>query len=157
MVMRKDCHMRVDQKRSEALARQRSVSRRQFLQIGGFGSLGLTLPTLLRAEEDRASRGSADGHAVTSPIRSCILIFYYGGPSHIDTYDMKPNAPAEVRGPFGSIASSVPGLRICEHMPLTAPVMDRVAIIRSMHRVLRNHAPKRRVFGNPEKMTERFI
>jgi uncharacterized protein DUF1501 len=106
--------MRVDQKRLEALARQRSVIRRQILRIGGFGSLGLTLPALLRAEaEGRVSRGSADGHAVTSPIRSCILIFYYGGPSHIDTYDMKPNAPAEVRGPFGSIASSVPGLRIC--------------------------------------------
>ncbi len=74
MVMRKDCYMRVDQKRLEALARQRSVSRRQFLQIGGFGSLGLTLPELLRAEaEGRASRGSADGHALTAPIRSCIL------------------------------------------------------------------------------------
>jgi hypothetical protein len=132
--------MRADQKRPEELARQRKVSRRHCLQIGGFGSLGLTLPALLRAEaEGGASRGRADGHAVTSPIRSCILIFYYGGPSHIDMYDMKPNAPAEVRGPFSSIASSVPGLRICEHMPFTARVMDRVAIIRSMHHPMTNH------------------
>ena len=79
------------------------------------------------------------GPAVTSPIRSCILIFHYGGPSHIDTFDMKPNAPAEIRGQFGSIATSVPGLRVCEHLPRTARLMDRLAIIRSMHHPMTNH------------------
>lgn len=73
------------------------------------------------------------------PIRSCILIFHYGGPSHIDTFDMKPNAPAEIRGQFGSIATSVPGLRVCEHMAHTARVMDRLAVIRSMHHPMTNH------------------
>jgi len=73
------------------------------------------------------------------PIRSCILIFHYGGPSHIDTFDMKPNAPAEIRGQFGSIATSVPGLRVCEHLPQTARVMDRLAIVRSMHHPMTNH------------------
>ena len=76
---------------------------------------------------------------MASPIRSCILIFYYGGPSHIDTFDMKPNAPAEIRGQFGSIATSVPGLRVCEHLPQTARVMDRLAIVRSMHHPMTNH------------------
>ena len=51
------------------------------------------------------------------PIKTCILMFYYGGPSHHDTWDMKPNAPPEVRGEFKSIATSVPGMRICEHLP----------------------------------------
>jgi len=73
------------------------------------------------------------------PIRSCILIFHYGGPSHIDTFDMKPKAPAEIRGQFGSIATRVPGLRICEHLPYTARVMDRLAVIRSMHHPMTNH------------------
>ena len=114
---------------------QHRLSRRQLLRIGGVGSLGLTLPGLLRAEaEGTAPRGSAAG-----PIRSCILIFYYGGPSHIDTFDMKPNAPAEIRGQFGSIATSVPGLRVCEHLPHTARVMDRLAIVRSMHHPMTNH------------------
>jgi hypothetical protein len=67
------------------------------------------------------------------------LVFYYGGPSHIDTFDMKPNAPAEIRGQFASIATSAPGLRICEHLPHTARVMDRVAVVRSMHHPMTNH------------------
>ena len=66
-------------------------------------------------------------------------MFYYGGPSHIDTVDMKPKAPAEVRGEFGSIATSAPGLRVCEHMPHTARVMDRLAVIRAMHHPMTNH------------------
>ena len=65
--------------------------------------------------------------------------FHYGGPSHIDTFDMKPNAPAEIRGQFSSIATSVPGLRICEHLPHTARVMNHVAIVRSMHHPMTNH------------------
>ncbi len=127
--------MRIDHEEARARARHHRLSRRQLLRIGGVGSLGLTLPGLLQAEaEGTAPRGSAAG-----PIRSCILIFYYGGPSHIDTFDMKPNAPAEIRGQFGSIATSVPGLRVCEHLPHTARVMDRLAIVRSMHHPMTNH------------------
>ena len=94
------------------------MSRRQLLRVGRLGSFGLTLPALLRAEARGAPlKEEKSVPAALRPIRSCILVFYYGGPSHIDTYDMKPNAPAEIRGQFGSIATSVPGVRVCEHLP----------------------------------------
>jgi hypothetical protein len=116
------------------------LSRRQLLWTGGLGSLGLTLPGLLRAEAKAVTTESATrAGRVARPIRSCILVFYYGGPSHIDTFDMKPNAPSEIRGQFGSIATSVPGSRVCEHLPCTAKVMDRLAVIRSMHHPMTNH------------------
>ena len=117
-----------------------SFSRRWLLQIGGLGSLGLTLPRLLRAEADQPLPAQIQKvTGVARPIRSCILIFHYGGPSHIDLYDMKPNAPAEIRGQFSSIATSVPGIRVCEHLAQTARVMDRLAIVRSMHHPMTNH------------------
>src|SRR5689334_10796855 len=110
------------------MTEHRGSTRRRLLQVGGLGALGLTLPGLLRAEAARGAEEGASGPVRgPAPIRSCILVFYYGGPSHLDTYDMKPNAPAEVRGPFGSIATSAPGLRVCEHLPHTARVMDRLA------------------------------
>ncbi len=115
-------------------------SRRHFIRIGGLASLGLTLPKLLRAEADGISRhNSGRFQGKTRPIRSCILIFHYGGPSHVDTFDMKPNAPAEIRGQFRSIATNVPGLRICELLPHTAHVMNHVAVVRSMHHPMTNH------------------
>jgi hypothetical protein len=111
-------------------------NRRRLLQIGSLGSLGLTLGHLLKAE---AGEGRTGHRAKSASIRSCMLIFYYGGPSHIDTVDMKPKAPKEIRGAFDSIATSVPNLRVCEHMPATARVMDRLAIVRSMHHPMTNH------------------
>lgn len=72
-------------------------------------------------------------------IRSCILVFHYGGPSHLDTFDPKPKAPAEVRGQYATIATAVPGIRVCEHLPLTARIMDRLALVRSVHHPMRNH------------------
>ncbi len=115
------------------------MNRRQLLRVGGLGSLGLSLSGLLRAEaEGQAARGTT-ATGVAAPIRSCILIFHYGGPSHIDTFDMKPKAPAEIRGQFGSIATSTPGLQICEHLPQTARLMDRLAVVRSMHHPMTNH------------------
>src|SRR5437899_906933 len=104
--------MRIDRNRVWSRDPHRRLSRRRLLRIGGLGSLGLTLPALLKAEGP-AGRGPSG----TAPIRSCILLFHYGGPSHIDTVDMKPKAPAAVRGEFGSIATSVPGLRVCAHLP----------------------------------------
>ncbi len=118
------------------MTKDQTLSRRRLLEIGGLGSLGLTLPGLLRAEGEGTI---ASGRGGAKPIRSCILLFYYGGPSHIDTVDMKPRAPAQVRGEFGSIATNVPGMRVCEHLPHTATVMDRLAIIRSMHHPMTNH------------------
>ena len=127
--------MRVEQEQARMC-----LSRRQLLRIGGLGSLGLSLPQLLRAEAEAVKAESSKGaNGTVQPIRSCILIFYYGGPSHIDTFDMKPNAPAEIRGQFGSIATSVPGTHVCEHLPHTAKMMNCLAVIRSMHHPMTNH------------------
>ncbi len=123
----------------EPMNEQRGSSRRRLLKVGGLGALGLTLPGLLRAEAAQGGEGRGASARGLAPIRSCILVFYYGGPSHIDTVDMKPKAPAEVRGEFGSIATSAPGLRVCEHLPHTARVMDRLAMIRAMHHPMTNH------------------
>lgn len=107
------------------------LGRRRLLRIGGLGALGLSLPRLLQAETEAPSK--------SQPIKSCILVFFYGGPSHLDTWDYKPNAPREVRGEFASIASSVPGIRVGEHMPHLAKVVDRLAVVRSMHHPMTNH------------------
>jgi hypothetical protein len=113
------------------------LGRRRLLQLGGLGCLGLSLPRLFQAQAAQAARPVAPQTATR--IQSCILIFYYGGPSHLDMFDMKPHAPAEVRGEFKPIATTVPGLRISEHLPRTARVMHKVALIRSMHHAMRNH------------------
>jgi uncharacterized protein (DUF1501 family) len=117
-------------------------SRRWFLQTGLAGVAGLSLPELLRCRALGKSKGS-DRKAV-------ILIWLSGGPSHIDTWDPKPHAPSEVRGPFTSIATRVPGVRVCEHLPLQARIMDRLAIIRSVDcRSSTDHYPAPMQAGNP--------
>ena len=108
-------------------------SRRHFLQMG---CLGLSLPHLLQARAVQAARPSK---TTKKPIQACVLIFYYGGPSHLETWDLKPNAPREVRGEFRPIATSVPGLHIGEYLPRMAKVMHKVALVRSMHHGMRNH------------------
>src|ERR1700731_4784064 len=92
------------------------IGRRDLLRIGGLALLGLDLPGLFRAE--MAAATPSPKQSSTTRLKSCILIFCNGGPSHIDTFDMKPDAPAEVRGEFRSIATSVPGRRVCEHLPM---------------------------------------
>jgi Protein of unknown function (DUF1501) len=109
------------------------VSRRSLFRMGGLGALGFQLDRMLCS----ASAGSVSG--ARPAVRSCILIFYYGGPSHLDTWDMKPLAPREVRGAFRAIATNVPGLQISEHLPHCARVMDRVAIVRGLHHPMTNH------------------
>jgi hypothetical protein len=101
------------------------VSRRNFLQIGAFGSL--TLADMLRA---RAAQPANDPHRTRS--KSVVMIYLPGGPSHIDMYDLKPEAPAEFRGEFKPIATNVPGIQISEHFPLQARMMDKLAIVRSI-------------------------
>lgn len=113
------------------------VPRRRLLQLAGRGYLGLNLGGLLRAEAAQADRPMPSDRKTR--IRSCILIFYYGGPSHIDTWDMKPDAPAEVRGEFKPIATSVPGLQVCEHLPRLARLMHKVTLVRAMHHQNRLH------------------
>ncbi|MBC8353840.1 MAG: DUF1501 domain-containing protein [Planctomycetes bacterium] len=74
-----------------------------------------------------------------SPIRSCIFLMHYGGPSHLDTWDMKVEAPAEIHGEYQPIATNVPGRVVCEHLPMMSRLVDKVAVIRSMHHAMSNH------------------
>ncbi len=99
------------------------VSRREFLKIGALAMGGVGLTDVLRAE---AAAGKRPGH------KAVIMIFLAGGPPHQDTLDLKPDAPAEVRGPFKPIGTNVPGIQICEHLPRLAKMMDRFTIIRSL-------------------------
>jgi hypothetical protein len=115
------------------------VDRRQALQLAG-GAVGLNLAGLWRAQIGQAESGIRE--AVSQPrskIKSCIVVFYYGGPSHLDTYDLKPEAPSDVRGEFRQIATSAPGLFVSEHLPHMSRVMHKVALIRSMHHNNRLH------------------
>ena len=100
------------------------VSRRKLLQVGGLSALGLGLPDLLCAEAANKRRDSR--------VTSCIFIVQYGGCSQVDSFDPKPDAPAELRGPFKTIPTRVPGTRLCEHLPRLAAMSDRLCIIRSM-------------------------
>lgn len=99
------------------------VSRRNFLKIGALGLGGLALPDLLRAE---SSNGIRKNH------KAVIMIFLPGGPSHQDMFDLKMDAPSEIRGEFKPISTSVPGIQICEHLPKLARLVDKTAIIRSI-------------------------
>src|SRR5437870_5201482 len=101
-----------------------AVSRRELLQAGALSLFGLGLPHLVQARTE----------AGTHPVRAkaCILLFMWGGPAHQDTWDMKPDAPVEYRGEFQPIVTTVPGLRICEHLPQLARRAHKLALIRSM-------------------------
>jgi uncharacterized protein (DUF1501 family) len=98
-------------------------TRRDFLRVGGLGALGLTCPGLNPLAAAAPARGE----------RAVILLMLVGGPSQLETWDPKPDAREEVRGPFRSIATAVPGLRISEHLPRMARRMDRLTLIRSLH------------------------
>lgn len=104
------------------------ISRRGFLKIGAFGA-GLTLADMLRS---RAHANTARGTETSSAPKAAIMIYLPGGPSHMDMYDLKPNAPMEYRGEFRPIATNVPGIQICEHFPLQARMFDKLATIRSI-------------------------
>jgi hypothetical protein len=109
------------------------VSRRNFLRIGALGMGGLALPDLLRAEAASQNDSARTTHFSPRPShKAVIMIFLPGGPSHQDIFDLKSDAPREVRGEFQPIATNVPGIQICEHLPLLAKRADKYAIIRSM-------------------------
>jgi hypothetical protein len=107
------------------------INRRQALGIGMLGAAGLTLPRLLELEAAGAIR--------KPNARSCILLHQFGGPSHIDTFDPKPEAPAEIRGPFRVIPTNVPGVRFAEHLPRLARIFDRFAVVRSVNHRASSH------------------
>jgi hypothetical protein len=98
------------------------LSRRSFLRVGGLSALGLSLSTYLRLQ--------AQAPAPARRAINCILLWMQGGPSHHDSFDPKPEAPPEVRGEFGTIPTTLPGVRLAEHLPLLARLTDRYSIIR---------------------------
>jgi hypothetical protein len=107
------------------------LTRRDLLRVGGAGLFGVNLPSILAAEAatDIASPGTAFGNGRA---KSVLFLYLFGGPSQLETFDMKPAAPATIRGPFQSIDSRTPGLRICEHLPKTAAISDRLCVVRTM-------------------------
>src|SRR5687768_12549794 len=120
------------------------ISRREFLRVGGLAFGGLTLADVLR---QRASAAAGSGRN-----KSVIMIWMRGGPSHIDSYDMKPNAPAEIRGEFNPIATNVPGIQLCEYLPRQARIMDKLAIVRGIRsNDLGDHTPHYIVTGFPDR------
>ena len=110
------------------------VSRRTFLRIGGLGMGGLALPQLLRAESEAGGNGRSLGQ------KSVIMIYLPGGPPHQDTFDLKTNAPSEIRGEFKPIPTSVPGTQICELLPLLAKQAHRYTLIRSIADAVDDHS-----------------
>ncbi|MAT15504.1 MAG: hypothetical protein CMJ46_09580 [Planctomyces sp.] len=137
------------------MTRKIKISRRETLQAGAISLLGLnlaslsTLKSLSAAEESHADKGAGQ-------YRSCIFIFLFGGPSQLDLWDMKPDAPAEIRGEFQPVATNVPGIQLCEHLPLMAREMDKFCLLRSMTHKMNVHGPAcseiysgREYFGPP--------
>src|SRR5882762_383706 len=119
------------------------LTRRDFLHVGGLGTLGLC--DFFRAEATAApSPSSSFGKA-----KACILLFPYGSPPQHETFDPKPDAPAEIQGELKAIATSVPGLRIGERLPNIARVMDRVTVVRSMSHPYPQHGVAYAVSGIP--------
>ena len=109
------------------------ASRREFMRVGGLSLFGgMSLPRVLPAA------GRSDGNG---PAKSIIMFNLLGGPAHMDMFDMKPTAPAEVRGEFKPISTSLPGLQICEHMPVLSKWMHRATLIRTYSHTFNSHDP----------------
>jgi hypothetical protein len=122
----------------------KGLTRRDLLCAGGLAFAGLTLADVLRLRAEA-------GRPSTRP-KSVILIWLRGGPSHIDSYDMKPDAPAEIRGEFQPIATNVPGVQLCEYLPRHASIMDKLAIVRGIRsNDLGDHTPHYIITGFPDR------
>jgi hypothetical protein len=117
--------------RIESMSAGQRTPRRTLLQAGAIGALGLSLPQVWQARARAAE--------IKTPLKSVILVWLWGGPSHLDTFDMKPQAPLEYRGPFAPIATKVSGIEICELLPRLSRQADKYAIIRSMHHDSNDH------------------
>ncbi|MEZ0386346.1 MAG: DUF1501 domain-containing protein [Verrucomicrobium sp.] len=114
-------------------ASTRLLSRRSLLRVGGMGLFGMTLPKLIFAEE------AARNPKLIAKAKSVIFLFQWGGPSHLETFDMKPDAPSGIRGFHKPMASNVDGIRVNSLLPKTSKVMDKVTLIRSVHHTMKNH------------------
>ena len=113
------------------------IVRREFLQVGFSGFAGLSLPALLARRAEAAEAGV--GPPSVPKAKGVILVFMTGGPSHLETFDPKPEAPDEIRGEFETISTSVPGVRFGEHLPLLAQQANRMAVVRTMSHRHANH------------------
>ena len=111
------------------------LSRHDFLRVGSLTALGLGWTDLLRMR----AAAKPGGGATVATAKSCILIWLDGGPSHLDSFDPKPQAPAEVRGPFAAMDTAIPGVQVSELLPRTAGILDRIALVRSVTSPLGEH------------------
>ena len=109
-----------------------SISRRNWLKVGGLGMLGLTSTNWLQAISENPK-------SIAPKAKSVVFLFQWGGPSQIDMFDMKPDAPSGIRSPLKMISSNVPGMPICEELPRLARHMDKVTLIKSVHHDMKNH------------------
>ena len=121
------------------------LSRRSFLRAGALAMGGLSLPTLLQAQE----RGGRGGH------KAIIMVYLSGGMSHHDTFDMKPDAPREIAGEFRPMATRVPGIHICEHLPRLACMMDKLAVVRSVVGLRDEHSSYQTLTGTTMDLARR--
>jgi hypothetical protein len=128
-----------------SVANCESISRRDVLQVGGLSLLGLSLSDILASNAARAAKKPVDD-------RSCIFIWLNGGPSHFETFDPKPNTDDSVRGPYGAINSSVPGVQISELLPMLAQRMNKYAVIRSMSHKNSSHGSTAMLTGFDNKL-----
>lgn len=128
-----------------------SMSRRDLLQAGSLGAIGLALPDLFRmqhaaqAAEQNAALARSFGRA-----KSCILLYLYGAASQLETFDVKPDAPREIRGDLGATSTAIPGVQIGELLPRMARMLDRTTIVRSMTHPFPLHAVAYSVTSNPQ-------
>jgi hypothetical protein len=114
------------------------LTRRELLRAGGLGLFGLSLPDLL-ANQAQARTARTDRLPHFGRAKSCLIIFLSGGASHHDTFDMKPDAPAEIRGEFRPITTNVPGIHVCEHLPQLSRRMEKLSVVRSVAHRDTNH------------------
>ncbi len=122
---------RPDSRRFSPLNAIADIPRRTLLQAGGAGLLGLSSPKLFAAS---AAQGNLKPRA-----KSVVFLYQFGGPSHVDTFDMKPEAPEGIRSLYRPIATSAPGIEICDRLPACARVMDKVTLVRTVHHSMKNH------------------
>src|SRR5678816_3255850 len=122
-----------------------TLHRRALLRMGALGIGGLTLADILRLKAQAGTSSTSSG-------KSVIMVCLPGGPSHIDMYDPKPDAPVEFRGEFATIPTKVPGLNFCEHMPLQAQIADKLSVIRGI-KFRGRHDPYELLSGYPSART----
>src|SRR5438270_6169211 len=130
------------------------LSRRSFLKIGGLVMGGIGLPGLLEAEALAAA--SSSGRSVgRSAHKSVIMVYLTGGLAHQDTFDLKPDAPAGIRGEFKPIPTRLPGVQVGELLPRTAAVLDKIAVLRSIYGLIDEHSSWQSLTGYPMNQAKR--